>query len=110
VKCVPRIIGKKVPVAPGRAIQAGIYAGSVIAHVYVAPDGKPEAVRIIRTQPAVLYGVFNRTVQDALIEWGFDPPGCRFIAEISTDFKVTGYRKTQLRQPSRRKGCQRPTG
>lgn len=81
------LIAKKAPAFPRSAIQADIEQATVLMHVRVAADGIPHSIRVVRTSPPVLHGVFDAATR-ALLEWKFAPGECPFIAEIPLDFKL----------------------
>lgn len=81
------IIAKKVPVFPRRAVQADIEGATLLVHIRVEADGIPQSMRIVRTTPAPLHGVFDPAAR-VLLEWKFAPGPCPFIAEIPLDFKL----------------------
>lgn len=81
------VISKKAPVFPRRAVQADIEQASLVVHINVGADGIPHSIRILRTEPAVLHGVFDGAAR-ALLDWKFAADECPFIAEIPLDFRL----------------------
>jgi periplasmic protein TonB len=74
------------PVFPRQAIRDGIQTATVVAHLYVRPDGTVSDVKIISAKPP---RIFDREVIRALSQWQFSPEPVGFIGEVEIDFKLT---------------------
>jgi protein TonB len=71
------------PAFPRKATNDGV-EGTVIAHMYVAPDGHVTEVKIIKQ---TRNGYFEKAVTEALMQWKFQPEESDYIVEVPIDFK-----------------------
>jgi protein TonB len=72
------------PAYPEKARARGI-GGTVVAHVFVRPDGNVAEVRIVAAKPA---RAFDQEVVRALMQWKFNPEPAGFIGEYEITFKL----------------------
>ena len=80
----PKLVKKVPPEFPSEATRKSISSGTVTAKVMIDADGKVSAVEIIEANPK---RVFDRAVQDALMDWRYEASGEKQSTEIKLVFK-----------------------
>jgi len=78
-------LSKVDPEYPRAAIRAGIEKGKVVARVNIDDKGNVTDVTIVSADPP---RVFERAVQDALMQWKFKGEGEKYVGEVEITFTL----------------------
>ncbi|MFI4888412.1 MAG: TonB family protein, partial [Burkholderiales bacterium] len=74
------------PVFPREALRAQIQKGRVTAVLTIDEKGNVTDVRIVAASPP---RVFDRAVQDALVDWKCNAEGTKYQASVEVNFTTT---------------------